>query len=74
MRAQRVAARQHAQVLQHDGFEQRRHQLVGRDAHFLQAVDVGLGEHAALAGDRVQLDPVVALLAKLARSGFSAWR
>ena len=32
---------------------------------FLQAVDVGLGEDAALAGHRVQLDALVAHLAKL---------
>ncbi len=65
MRAQRVAARQHGEVLQHDGVEQRSHQLVGRDALLLQAVDVGLGEDAALAGDGMQLDADVALIAQL---------
>ena len=35
VRTKRVAARQHAQVLQHDGVKQRGHQLVGRRAHFL---------------------------------------
>ena len=57
-RQQRVAARQHREVLHDDGFEQRRHQLVGRDAHLLQTVDIGLREHAALAGDGMQLDPL----------------
>ena len=65
MWAQRVAARQHGEVLQHDGVEQRRHQLIGRDALLLQAVDVGFGEDAALAGHRMQLDSGVALVAKL---------
>ena len=40
------------------------HQLVRRDTLLLQAVDVGLGEDAALAGDRMQLDAGVALVAK----------
>ena len=74
VRAQRVAARQHAEVLQHDGVEQRGHQLVRRHALFLQAVDIGLGEHAALAGDVMQLDPVVAQVAQLVRRESSAWR
>ena len=65
MRPQRVAARQHRQVLPDDRLEQRRHQLVRRHAHLLQAVDVGLGEHAALAGHRVQLEAVVAHVAEL---------
>src|ERR1017187_6783065 len=39
-RQQRVAARQHRQVLHDDGLEQRRHQLVRRYAHLLQAVDI----------------------------------
>ena len=63
--AQRVAAGQHRHVLLNDGLEQRGHQLVGRHALLLQAVDVGFGEDAALAGDRVQLDPEVAHLAEL---------
>ena len=62
---QRVAARQHREVLHHDGFEQRSHQLVGRHPHLLKPVDIGLGENAALAGHGVQLHPVVAHLAKL---------
>ena len=62
---QRVAAREHGQVLHHDGFEQRCHQLVRRHAHLLQAVDVGLREHAALAGHGMQLQPFVAHFAKL---------
>ena len=64
-RQQRIAARQHGKVLHHDGFEQRSHQLVGRHAHLLQAVDIGLGEHAALAGHGMQLHALVAHLAKL---------
>ena len=70
VRPQRVAARQHGQVLQHDGVEERRHQLVGRRAFLLQAVDVGLGEDAALARHLVQLDPQVALLAEVVRRNF----
>src|SRR5208283_128234 len=62
---QRVAARQHGEVLHHDGFEQRSHQLIGRHTHLLQAVDIGLGEHTALAGHGMQLDAAVAHLAKL---------
>ena len=62
---QRVAARQHGEILHDDGFEQRGHQLIGRHAHFLQAVDIGLGEHAALAGHGMQLDALVAHLAEL---------
>ena len=62
---QRVAACQHRQVLQHDRVEERRHQLVGRRAFLLQAVDVRFREDAALAGNLVQLDPVVPLVAQL---------
>ena len=58
---QRVAARQDAQVLQHDGLKQGSHQLIRWRSYFLQAVDVGFGEDTALAGHPVQLDPVVAL-------------
>ena len=64
MRTQRVAARQHGQVLQNDGVKQRSHQLIRRDALLLQAVDVGLGEDAALARDGMQLDADVALIAQ----------
>ncbi len=56
---ERVAAREHLQVLDHEGLEQGGHQFLGRDPLFLQAVDVGFGEHAAFAGHRVQADPVV---------------
>src|SRR4029077_409366 len=56
---------QHAEILQNDGLEQRRHQFVGRSANLLQAVDVGLGKYAALAGDLVQFDPLVSLFAEL---------
>ncbi len=65
MRAQHVAACQHGEVLQHDGVEERGHQLVGRRPLLLQTVDVSLGEHAALAGYLMQLDPSVSLMAKL---------
>ena len=64
MRTQRVSAGQHRQILQHDGVEQGSHQLIRRDALLLQAVDVGLGEDAALAGDGMQLDADVALVAQ----------
>src|SRR5690242_4067473 len=64
-RLQRVAAREHGEILHHDGFEQRRHQLIGRDAHFLQAIDIGFGEHAALAGHGMQLQSLIAHLAEL---------
>ena len=64
MGAQCVAAGENAQVLEHDRFEQRRHQLVGRGAYFLQAVDVGLGEYAALPCYLVELDAMIFLLGK----------
>ena len=56
-----MAPREDAEVLQNDGFEQRRHEFVRGRADFLQAVDVGLGEDAALASNFVQFNPVVAL-------------
>ena len=67
MRLQSVAAGQDAEVLEHDGFEQRRHELIWRRAHLLQAVDVGLGENATLSGNFVELDPMVFLLGQLSR-------
>ncbi len=70
VRPQGMAAGQHAEVLQHDGFEERCHQFIRRRSNFLQAVDVGLGEHAALAGDLVQLDAVIALHSKLGGRNF----
>ena len=73
VRTQCVAASQHGEVLQNDGVEQRRHQLIRRDALLLQAVDVGFGEDAALAGHGMQLDSGVALVAKLLRRESSAW-
>ena len=73
-RQQRIAARQHRKILHHDGFEQRRHQFIRRHAHLLQAVDIGLGEHPALAGHGMQFDPLVAHLAELRRRGCAAWR
>ena len=57
VRRHRVPARQHRQVLRDDRVEQRGHQVAGRDTALLEAVDVRLGEHAALAGDRVHLRP-----------------
>ena len=60
-----MTAGQDGEVLQHDGVEQRGHQLVGRNALFLQAVDVGLGEDATLAGHGMQLDANVALVAEV---------
>ena len=65
VRLQGIAARQDAQVLKHDGVEQRCHQLIGRRPDLLQTVDVGFREDAALPGYFVQLDPVVSLFTKL---------
>ncbi len=73
MRPQCVSARQNAQVLQHDRFKQRRHQLIRRRADFLQTIDVGFREHTALAGDLVQLDAVIALLAEQRPRESSVW-
>jgi hypothetical protein len=56
-----VAAGEDAQVLEHDRLEKRSHQLIRWSSHFLQTVDVGLGEHTTFAGHLVQLDPAVAL-------------
>ena len=67
MRAQGMPARQHAQILQHDGFEERSHQFMGGRAGLLQTVDVGFRKHAALAGNLVQLDAVVGLVGQLGR-------
>src|SRR6266849_6560088 len=60
-----MAAGEYRKILQHDGLEQRRHQLVGRGPFFLQAVDVGLGKDPALAGYLVQLDAVIAVVAQI---------
>ena len=65
-----MAAGEHAQILQNNRLEQRCHQFVGRSPDLLQAVDVGFGEHAAFAGDPVQFDSVVSLLAKLGGRNF----
>ncbi len=56
---QDVAPGEHRQVLLHDGVEQGGHQLLRRYPQFLQAVDVALGEHAAFARYRVELDALV---------------
>src|SRR5439155_3852883 len=65
--AQRIPARQDCQVLLNDGFEQRRHELVAGYPAFLQAVNIGLGEHAALPCHRVQLQPEVTHLREVFR-------
>ncbi len=65
MRTKRVSAREHAEVLEHDGFEEGSHQLVRRRAGFLQAVDVGFREDAAFSSDLVQFNSVVGLIGKL---------
>ena len=62
MWAQRMAACEHAEVLQHNRLEERSHQLVRRGSDLLQPIDVGFGEHTALAGNLVQLDSVIFLL------------
>jgi hypothetical protein len=49
------------------------HQFFGGECPVLQAVDVGLGEDAALARPLVQLDAVVTLLAQIF-AGIAAWR
>jgi hypothetical protein len=67
VRPQRVAAREHGEVLLDDRLEERGHQLFGRHALLLQAVDIRLGEHPALARDRVQLDAAVSHVAQLGR-------
>ena len=53
LRHQRMAAGQHAEILQHNGVKQRGHQLGWRKPLLLQAVNVGLGKDAALARDRM---------------------
>ena len=52
---ERVAARQHGEVLADDRVGERVHDLVARDAALHEVHDVGLGEHAALRGDVVEL-------------------
>ena len=70
LRAQDAAARQHRKVLDDNGFKKRCHQLVGRHALLLQAVDVAFGEHAAFSGDVVQRKSAIALAAQaLLRNG-----
>ena len=61
---QGVPAGEHREVLQNDGVEQGRHQLIGRDTLLLQAVDIGFRKDAAFACDRMQLDAGVALVAE----------
>ena len=52
---ERVAAREHREVLQDDRVGERAEHLVRRDAALDQVDDVGLGEHAALGRDVVEL-------------------
>ena len=59
-----MSAGQDREVLQNNGVEQRSHQLIGRDALLLQAVDIGFREDTAFACDRMQLDAGVALVAE----------
>src|ERR1019366_8667654 len=63
--AQRVPASEDGEVLQHNGVEKRGHQFVGRYALLLQAIYIGLSENAALACDRMNPDPLIALVAQL---------
>ena len=68
--AQHAPARKNREVLHHDRFEQRRHQLSRGHPLFLQAVYVSLGEHAAFACDVVQGVAAVSLPAQsIARDG-----
>ncbi len=60
VRIQRVPAREDRQVLENDGLEERRHELIDRRTQLLQSRDIALGEDPALARDSVQLDAVVA--------------
>ncbi len=63
--AQRVAAGEHGEILLDDRLEERSHQLVGRDAALLQAVDVRFGEDAALPCHGMELQPQVTHVAEL---------
>src|SRR5207245_921120 len=67
VRSKCMPARKHAEILKHDGFEQRCHQLVRRRPNFLQTVNVSFREHATLARNLVQLDAVISLLRELLR-------
>ena len=67
-----LPAREDGEILQHDRVEQRRHQLGDGDALLLQAVDVGLREHAALAGDRMNANARRTAAGRRRRPGYSA--
>ena len=67
---QRIPTGEHGEVLLDDGFEKRGHQLIRRHAALLQAVDVGLGKHTALAGHRMQLYIEVTHVAELFGGNF----
>ena len=67
MRKECVPACEHFEVLHHKRIEQRCHQFLGADALLLQAVDVGFGEHAALARHRVHAQPLVVKPAKVGK-------
>ena len=62
-----MASSQYAQILQDDGFEQRRHQFVRGRADFLQAINVSFRKYAALAGDFVELNPCIFQFGQLLR-------
>jgi hypothetical protein len=62
-----VASSQYAQILQDDGFKQRRHQFVRGRTDLLQAVNVGFRKYAALSGDFVELDPCIFQFGQLMR-------
>ena len=70
MWTQSVSAGEDAQVLQDDGFKQRRHQFIGRGAHFLKTIDVGFRKHATLPSNFMELDPVVCLVPELLGRNF----
>src|SRR5206468_5234252 len=63
--AERMTAGKYAEILKHDGLEERRHQLIRRRACLLQSVDVSLGKNPTFAGNLVQLDALVPLIREL---------
>src|SRR5215475_12910739 len=65
MRTQRVSASEDGEILQDDSVEERGHKLIGRNALLLQSVNVSFREDTAFAGDRMQLEARVSLIAKL---------
>src|SRR5262249_6753399 len=65
VRPKSVAPSEDGEVLPNDRLEERCHELWRSHTHFLQGIYVGLGENAALACYRVQLETVVAHFAEL---------